>query len=129
MIGLDVGGISFGSRGGLTHGAAMSGPLREKRRGQRRTLWVRCWVQDGLAERYAHLADIGEGGARVMTAGPPAVGERLQLRFLLAADTIEAQARVVWRIEGQGGRGGAMGVEFLVVSAPAELKAFVRGAA
>lgn len=89
-------------------------------------LAVRCRLGDGAVDRYAQLADLSEGGARVVTAGPPAPGTRLSLTFKLDDnEVIEAFARVVWRSEGFHGRGGLMGVQFESVSAPGVLAAFL----
>lgn len=68
----------------------------------------------GGIERFARLADVSEDGVRVLTAAPPAVGERVSLRFKLppVGDEVEAEARVMWRSEDVESRAGSMGLRF-----------------
>jgi hypothetical protein len=83
---------------------------------------------DGAVERHTVLSDLSATGARIATAGPPAVGRSIRLVFDLAAQRdVEAHGRVVWRTQGFGGRGGLVGVVFERVSAPEAIAAFVRG--
>ena len=99
----------------------------EQRASRRRELPARCWVDDGSVERYASLADISVNGARVLTASPPQVGRTVALRFRLQprGAEVRAEARVVWRSEGFGGRGGVMGVQFSALSRADEVAAYV----
>ncbi len=102
---------------------------------------LRCWVIDTNVERFVALADVSQRGARVLTATPPGVGERVELRFELptelptgprapvaGADTVIAQGRVVWRAEGFRGRGGVMGLAFESVSRDDALADFIGNA-
>lgn len=100
---------------------------REQRGSVRKQAKLRCWVIDKNVERYVSLADLSASGARVMTATPPSVGERVELRFDLpsALEPLVAQGRVVWRAEGFRGRGGVMGLAFDSVSGSQELDSFI----
>lgn len=92
---------------------------------------LRCWVIDKHVERFVSLADLSTQGARVLTATPPSVGERVELRFDLpsSVETLIAKGRVVWRAEGFRGRGGVMGLAFDSVSAASDLESFIGNAA
>ncbi len=98
----------------------------EQRRSPRRAASVRCLLADGHVDRYTTISDLSATGARVETAGPPAVGAAISVSFELQRP-VEAQGRVVWRSEGYRGRGGVIGVAFEHVSSPDALAAFVAG--
>ena len=99
----------------------------EQRTSRRRSVPLRCWLSDGVVERYASLADVSLDGARVVTVSPPAVGATVSLRFRLQANGAEVRAiaRVVWRAEGFRGRGGVVGVHFANVVGAEAIAAFV----
>jgi hypothetical protein len=99
----------------------------EERRCRRRSAPLRCWLSDGLVERYASLADISTDGARIGTVSPPALGSTVMLRFCLrtGGEEIHAVARVVWRAEGFRGRGGVVGVHFTNIVGAEAIAAFV----
>jgi len=103
-------------------------PSREMRSSPRRSAQVRVRISEPDMVRYTLLADIGMGGARLVTAAPPAIGQKLGLRFRLRAEgpDVSAEAVVVWRSEGLRGRGGLVGVEFASVSDLGEIIAFLR---
>jgi hypothetical protein len=73
-------------------------------------------MRSGDIERYAQLADVSATGARIVTAAPPQAGSLVRLRFDSAAarSGVDSLARVVWATAGYRGRGGMIGVEFLV---------------
>lgn len=105
---------------------------RGERRSEPRTaVEFRCWVVENAGEvrRFAHLTDLSEAGALVRTALPPASGSLITLSLRLGdlrprdqdpaaapAPWQDAEAVVVWAIDGVRGRGGIMGVRF--VAAP-----------
>jgi len=93
----------------------------------RRDTVLRCWLGEPDLQRFARITNIGPGGARVITANPPPVGTRVELRFRMRPDgpEIHASGEVAWRREGIGGRGGLMGVMFDVISDTSEVTAFV----
>lgn len=99
----------------------------ENRASKRRPTAAGCRIFDGRILRYTHLVDIGLGGVRVLTAGPPEVGTTVELRFELLPVTgaIEATGRVVWRTAGFGGRGGVMAIEFSHVAGASRISHFV----
>ena len=99
----------------------------EQRRSPRKSATVRSWLADGLVERYTVMCDLSAGGARVATAGPPAVGREVAISFRLSdlGDEVRASGRVVWRTEGYMGRGGVIGVEFAKVLPPDAIAAYV----
>lgn len=86
----------------------------EQRRGRRQRVLVRCRLDDGRVERFAWLVELSAGGARIVTAAPPPVGQQLELTFALPehAPLVCRGARVVWRAVGHWGRGGVMGLAF-----------------
>jgi hypothetical protein len=102
-------------------------PRVEQRASRRRNVPLRCWLSDGVVDRYAALADVSLDGARVVTVAPPPVGTTVALRFRLQANgaDVRAVARIVWRTEGFRGRGGVVGVHFANVVGAEAIAAFV----
>jgi hypothetical protein len=120
----------FDHRPVMSTGLDMPRAAPEHRIGRRCAVLLRCRLTDDShepVERFTRMSDLGAGGARILTAAPPAVGQTLTLRFRLDAQGIEivARARVVWRSEGFRGRGGVIGVAFMAVSDPAALARFL----
>lgn len=102
----------------------------EKRRFTRRQVWMRCWVLDEVVRRYACIADLGAGGARIITALPPLPGTTVNV--LLQAErhstSLWMPGLVIWSSVGFGGRGGVMGVEFRDTAVGGEIvKYFEKG--
>jgi hypothetical protein len=88
---------------------------RKQRASWRRRVSLRCFLDDGAVERHSWLVDLGPGGARVATAGPPPEGHHLRFELGIGSPpvrTVWARGRVVWRVAGYGGRGGLMGLAF-----------------
>lgn len=102
---------------------------QEQRASVRKQTPMRCWLIDATAERYVSLADLSLQGARVLTATPPGVGERVVLRLSLPVsnEPLIVTGRVVWRAEGFRGRGGVMGLAFDTVSESRVLRRYVNG--
>ena len=100
---------------------------KESRAGRREPAYLRCRVSDGMVDRHTQMANLGTGGARVLTAAPPAPGQIVWMSFRLsdAGPDVTARANVVWRREGKRGRAGTMGVEFLSVSHATEITTFL----
>lgn len=86
----------------------------ELRASERRPTQLRCWVGDQVVDRFVSACELSAAGARLVTATPPRVGERITVRFDVpgSAPPAPLRARVVWRTEGFRGRGGVMGIAF-----------------
>jgi hypothetical protein len=88
---------------------------REQRSAWRRRISARCFLDDGAVERHSWIVDLGPGGARVATAGPPPEGHFLRFELGIGAParrSVWTRGRVVWCVAGYGGRGGLMGLAF-----------------
>lgn len=88
----------------------------QRRRFARQQVWLRCWADDGSVRRYACVNELAAGGARLVTAQPPAVGSDIQLTLFAPGDAadegVELRGRVVWRSSGRDGRNGMLGMQF-----------------
>lgn len=86
---------------------------REKRRFSRSSVWLRCWVRDDAVRRYACIEELSAGGARIVTAMPPAKGVTVEILFPVRdGEPVWIPAQIIWRTAGFQGRGGVMGVRF-----------------
>jgi len=106
-------------------------PEPTSRRTQKRiAAEFRCTIFDGEVKRYARVANLSAGGARIITAAPPAIGKTVTLTIFLAPTKKEITSRavIVWRAEGIHGRGGFIGVRFDDISDRDAIVAFTTAA-